>query len=152
MDIPRATVNTRPIVKSIWLFAASIFLAAASCESAHVEPVQAGQTEENVQEQSWQKLVDAERANRVPVVLRVRLLKREGSDKFGWDEVRLIGVIKNTSHFTFPETFEIAHYSGEPGVPDGESTVYLERYNATSEGLWRLLDGSGKQGVSHQSE
>ena len=101
--------------------------------------------------QPWHTLVDVERAARVPVVLRVRLLKREGGDKFGWDEVELIGVIKNDSRFTFPEKFEIAHYSGEPGVPDGESTVYLERYNETSESLWRLLDGSGKQGVSHQS-
>ena len=101
--------------------------------------------------QPWHTLVDAERAARVPVVLRVRLLKREGGDKFGWDEVELIGVIKNDSHFTFPERIEIAYYSGEPGVPDGERTICLERYNETNESLWRLLGGSGQQGVSHTS-
>jgi hypothetical protein len=93
--------------------------------------------------------VDTKRAQTVSVVLRVRLLKREGTDKIGWVRVRRVGVIKNSSHFKFPDEFEIAHYSGEPGVPDGESTVYLERYNEASESLWRLFDGSGKTGVTH---
>ncbi len=137
--------------KSTWLSAAAIAVLAASGAPAPVAPVQAGQAEESMQQQPWQKLVDPQRADKVPVVLRVRLLRQEGSDKIGWDEVKLIGVIKNASSFTFPETFEIAHYSGEPGVPEGECTVYLERYNQASEALWRLLDGSGRQGVSHQS-
>jgi hypothetical protein len=138
--------------KSTWLSAAAIAVLAASGAPAPVAPVQVGEAEESMQEQPWQNLVDPQRAGKVPVVLRVRLLRQEGSDKFGWDEVKLIGVIKNASSFTFPETFEIAHYSGEPGVPEGECTVYLERYNEASEAVWRLLDGSGRQGVSHQSE
>jgi hypothetical protein len=136
--------------KSTWLSAASIAVLAAICAPT-VEHMQAAQAEENMQEQPWLKLVDPERAGKVPVVLRVRLLRQEGSDKIGWDEVKLIGVIKNASSFTFPETFEIAHYSGEPGVPEGECTVYLERYNQASEAVWRLLEGSGRQGVTHQS-
>ena len=134
----------------VWL-AASFTLAAASCVPALAQMAQADRQEQNVQENPWRNLVDSKRAGAVSVVLRVRLLEREGTDKIGWDRVRLIGVIKNSSHFTFPSEFEIAHYSGEPGVPDGESTVYLEPYNPTSESLWRLLGGSGKAGVSHGS-
>jgi hypothetical protein len=132
------------VMKSTLLLAAWIIL-------APIESGQTGQKEKNVEKNSWQNLVDTERAAKAPVVLRVRLLKREGSDKIGWDKVKLIGVIKNTSHFKFPQEFEIAHYSGEPGIPDGQSTVYLEPYNAKSESLWRLLEGSGTKGVSHQS-
>jgi len=133
------------------LLAAPVILLASSCAPAPVEQVQAVQKEEPVQNKSWEKLVDAERAEKVPVVLRVRLLKREGSDKMGWDKVKLLGVIKNESRFKFAAEFQVAHYSGEPGVPDGESTIYLEPYNKTSPGLWRLLGGSGQSGASHQS-
>jgi hypothetical protein len=133
------------------LLAASFALAAASCVPALAQIAQADRQEQNMPESPWRNLVDTKRAETVSVVLRVRLLRREGADKIGWDRVRLIGVIKNSSHFTFPGEFEIAHYSGEPGVPDGESTVYLEPYNAASESLWRLFGGSGKAGVSHGS-
>jgi hypothetical protein len=136
-------------MKGIGLLAASFAMAAVTCVPAPAQMAQAERQERNVQENPWRNFVDMKRAGTVSVVLRVRLLKREGADKIGWDRVRLVGVIKNSSHFNFPDEFEIAHYSGEPGVPDGESTVYLERYNAASESLWRLLDGSAKTGVSH---
>ena len=138
-------------MRRVVVLAPSFALAAASGVPALAQMAQANRQEQNVQENPWRNLVDSKRAEAVAVVLRVRLLQREGGDKIGWDRVRLIGVIKNSSHFTFPSEFEIAHYSGEPGVPDGESTVYLERYNAASENLWRLLGGSGKAGVSHGS-
>jgi len=138
-------------MKGIVLLAVSFILAAVSCFPAPAQTAQADRQEQNMPENPWRNLVDGKRAETVSVVLRVRLLRREGADKIGWDRVRLIGVIKNSSHFTFPGEFEIAHYSGEPGVPDGESTVYLEPYNAASESLWRLFGGSGKAGVSHRS-
>ncbi len=56
--------------------------------------------------------------------MNAELLVEGPTVKIGWDRVRLVGVIKNSSHFKFPDEFEIAHYSGEPGVPDGKSTVY----------------------------
>jgi hypothetical protein len=138
-------------MRTFAVLAASFTLAAASCAPVLAQTAQADRQEKNVEDNPWRNLVDSKRAGAVSVVLRVQLLKREGTDKIGWDRVRLIGVIKNSSHFTFPSEFEIAHYSGEPGVPDGESTVYLEPYNAASESLWRLFGGSGKAGVSHGS-
>jgi hypothetical protein len=138
-------------MRTFAVLAASFTLAAASCVPVLAQTAQADRQEKNVDDNPWRNLVDSKRAEAVSVVLRVRLLKREGTDKIGWDRVRLVGVIKNSSHFTFPSEFEIAHYSGEPGVPDGESTVYLEPYNAASESLWRLFGGSGKAGVSHGS-
>ena len=104
-----------------------------------------------MQKKSWEGLVDADRASKVQVVLRVRLLEREGGNKYAWDKVHLLGVVKNESGHEFPQEFIIAHYNAEPGVPDGESTVYLERYNDSDESLWKLLQGSAKTGVSHNS-
>jgi len=139
------------VTLNLMLVAPAVLLA-SSCAPAPDAPVQAVQKEETVPSKSWEKLVDPDRAAKVQVVLRVRLLKREGSDKMGWDKVKLLGVIKNESRFKFAGEFEVAHYSGEPGVPDGESTIYLEPYNKTSPGLWRLLGGSGQSGASHQTQ
>jgi hypothetical protein len=90
-------------MKRIELLAASFALAAVSCVPAMA---QAERQERSVQENLWRNLVDTKRAQTVSVVLRVRLLKREGTDKIGWDRVRLVGVIKNSSHFKFPDEFE----------------------------------------------
>ncbi len=105
--------------------------------------------EETLSNSTWKNLIDAEKAALVTVVLRVRFIADEGGNKYGWDKVELIGVLKNESGYQFPKEFDLAHYSGEPGIPKGESTVYLERYNDTDPHLWKLLNGTGKDGVSH---
>jgi hypothetical protein len=96
--------------------------------------------------------MDAGRASKVPVVLRVRLIEHEGGNKWDWDKVELVSVLKNESPYQFPATFRIAYYNHEAGVPEGESTVYLERFNDADESLWKLLEGSGKTGVSHAAK
>lgn len=130
----------------IWTIVALVL---GACDPIQSEPSHAGPKEEIVQQRSWDKLVDVERAAKVPVVLRVRLLRRQGGDKYGWDTVKVVGVIKNESGFRFPDEIAVAHYSAEPGVPDGESTIYLERYDGTNDNLWKLFEGSGVRGVSH---
>jgi hypothetical protein len=140
-------------MKKITILAAALVVAAGCAARAQMTRGQQQEpgVHENTQQTPWQNLVDVKRADTVPVVLRVRLLRNEGGDKIAWDKVGLVGAIKNDTHYRFPPEFEIARYSAEPGVPAGESTVYLERYNAASESLWRLLAGSGKTGVSHAS-
>lgn len=99
-------------------------------------------------EQSAVSQMSAETAKRVKVVLRVKLLERRGGDKYGWDIVQVLSVLKNESNHRFEGRLEIAHYSWKTGVPDGESTVYLEPYGDNPD-QWRLLDGGGEHGVSH---
>ena len=95
---------------------------------------------------------DAKRVESAPVVLRVRRISEGEGSKYLWPKVELVAVIKNDSRHVFPKRFEVAHYSGEPGVPAGTSTIYLERYNPQREDLWRLLGGSGTMGVSHNAK
>lgn len=146
MDISLAALNRRRLRGYLGVLFGAIVFTNAACTPTPAEP---SREETTVSDHSWQKLVDPELAGKVPVVLRVRLIKREGGDKYGWDSVGLIGVIKNTSKYKFPAEFKVAHYSAEDGVPDGQCTVYLEPYNPNSDDLWKLRGGSGKQGVSH---
>jgi len=95
--------------------------------------------------------IDAQRAGRVPVVLRVKFEKLLGGQKYAWDAVTVLATLKNESHRSFSGRLEIAHYDWEPGIPSGESTVYLQTYAEGDESRWKLLDGTAKQGVSHAS-
>lgn len=94
--------------------------------------------------------MNAKMFQKAPVVLRVKLLSiGGGADKYAWYEVEILKVLKNESGETFGQKLKIAAFSRKPGVPEGESTVYLERYNATDKGLWKLFGGGAATGVSH---
>ena len=97
-------------------------------------------------------IMDRDRADKVPVVLRVRLVKpAAGVDKYGWDEVEVLHVLKNTSGQHFGKTLSVAFVNTRTGVPAGLSTIYLEPYNAQlpNNGHWKLLNGGAPDGVSH---
>jgi hypothetical protein len=95
------------------------------------------------------RLLDPDRAQKAAVVLRaVPAAPGEGS-KYLWPKVRIVELYKNDSQRDLPAELAVAHYSWEPGIPEGESTLYLEPYNDTPNHPWKLLGGSGKTGVSH---
>lgn len=94
-------------------------------------------------------LLDSKLAQKAEVILRVKLLSRGEADKYAWYEVAILKVLKNESGETFGKALKIAAYSWKTGVPEGESTVYLERYNKTDKGLWKLVGGEASTGVSH---
>ena len=93
--------------------------------------------------------VDPARAKRGEVVLRVRLITPGEGSKYLWDRVEVLRVLKNRSGHAFGRRLSVAHYSWEPGVPEGTCTVYLERYHPGRKDLWKLLGGSAEEGVSH---
>ena len=95
------------------------------------------------------KLVDAARAQRVPLVLRVIALGPGQGDKYAWVRAKVVAVLKNTTGCEPGAELEIAYYSGKPGLPAEECTVYLEPYNDTPNHPWKLLGGSGVLGVSN---
>ena len=96
--------------------------------------------------------VDPERLRRVPLVLRVIALGPGQGDKYAWVRVKVLTVFKNTSGRDPGGELEIAYYSGKPGLPAEECTVYLEPYNETPNHPWRLLGGSAVLGVSHPGQ
>lgn len=81
------------------------------------------------------------------VVLRVERLSFDGSDKYAWYKVKILKVIKNTSSEVFGPTLKIASYSWRDGIPEGESTVYLQHYNKSQKRFWMLLGGEAATGV-----
>ena len=71
--------------------------------------------------------IDSERANRVPVVLRARFVRLVGGQKYVFDEISVVAVLKNESHHTFAGSLEVGHYGWEPGVPPGEGRCTWSR-------------------------
>ena len=74
-----------------------------------------------------QKAIDNDKAAKVPVVLRVKLIKSASVlEKYGTDEVEIIEVLKNNSKQTFSGKIGISVRNVGPFVPKGESTIYCE--------------------------
>jgi hypothetical protein len=102
--------------------------------------------------ESSRTCIDPGKAKKAEVVLRVKLVRLEGCNKYCWPEVEIPKMLQNKSGFSFKKRLTVAHYSWEPGIPEGESTIYLERYNPKRNDLWKLLNGSGKEGVSDAAQ
>jgi len=93
--------------------------------------------------------VDPKKVQKAEVVLRVKLLSSGEGSKYLWDKVEVLQVFKNKSGYAFRRNLSVAHYSWKPGIPEGTCTVYLERYDPKRNDLWKLLNGSGEEGISH---
>jgi hypothetical protein len=94
--------------------------------------------------------VDEALAKNALVVLRAKLISGGGnSDKYDYYEVEILRVFKNESGEILKGRIQVASYSWKLGVPKGESTLYLERYNQTVKGIWKLVGGEAATGVSH---
>lgn len=95
-----------------------------------------------------EKLMDDKLAVKAEVVLRVKRLGPGEGSKYLWYPVEVLQVLKNQSGEGFTNRLSVAAYSWKSGVPEGESTVYLERFN-TNRGIWKLVGGEASTGVSH---
>jgi hypothetical protein len=99
-----------------------------------------------------EKLMDDKLAASAEVVLRAKLLAFDGADKYAWYRVKVLQVLKNQSGIKFTNELSVAAVSAKAGVPAGVSTLYLERYNKTNTGLWKLVGGEAATGVSHNQK
>jgi len=93
--------------------------------------------------------VDPGRFKKATVVLRVKLQKSLGADKYAWYRVKVLKVLKNDLKQKVGETLDVAALSTNPGIPPEECTIYLEPYNNEKDHTWKLLGGGADQGVSH---
>jgi hypothetical protein len=93
--------------------------------------------------------VDPARFPQAAAVLRVKLGKALGGDKYAWYRVRVVRVLKNDSGQEFGDTLDVAALGTRPGVPAPECTAYLEPYNNPKSHPWKLLGGGADRGVSH---
>ncbi len=93
--------------------------------------------------------VDPKKVQKAEVVLRVKLLSSGEGSKYLWDRVEVLQVLKNRSGHALGKNLLVAHYSWKLGVPEGTCTIYLERYDLKRNNLWKLLNGSGEDGISH---
>lgn len=66
-------------------------------------------------------LIDDQKAAHAVAVLRVKFLAALGGNKYAWDKVEELDVIKNESHHKFDKVVEIAHYSWSQAFPKGSA-------------------------------
>ena len=96
---------------------------------------------------------DRDLAGQVPLVLRVQAVQRNGGSKYHWTTVKVLGVVKNSTGAKIPESLNIASIGWGEGLPTGECTVYLVRYNVSFPKYgWKLHkpDATGL-GYSHHA-
>jgi|ERR1035437_6429165 hypothetical protein len=111
--------------------------------------------------QAEEKLYDEALAKRAVMVLRVELQSARPEplpEKYPYIcyMVHPLRVFKNESYQKNPGHFQVLGFKDKGGVPPGESTIYIERYDVATkqfggkEGtVWMLLDGGGTNSVSH---
>ena len=94
--------------------------------------------------------IDSALAGNSEVVLRAEVKEEaDACDKYCWQKVRVLRVIKNESDQILPEIIKIAYYSWEDGIPKGVATIYINKYSFEEDGLWKLSGGKAETGVSH---
>jgi hypothetical protein len=109
-----------------------------------------------------EKLYDDALAKRAVVVLRVRRDSARPElhpEKYPFNRYMVLPlrVFKNESYQpNLRGHFDVLAFSDKDGVPPGESTIYIERYDVAKrkfggkEGtVWMLVDGGGTNSVSH---
>jgi hypothetical protein len=105
------------------------------------------------------KLFDDELAKNAVAVLRVHSFATltTPSNTFTWYHVRVYQVFKNESDENLMHDFPVGALRGRDGVPSGDCTIYLERYDVPNHvfiksktyGSWVLVGGDATNGVSH---
>ena len=114
--------------------------------------------------QAEDKLYNEALAKKAAVVLRVELagarpeLQQE-KYPFMRYTVLTLRVLKNESYAkdaSFMHHFDVLGFKDQQGVPSGESTIYIERYDVASRTfggkdgtVWMLVEGGGTNSVSH---
>jgi hypothetical protein len=103
--------------------------------------------------------VDEKLVQNAVAVVRVRLMFADSElpySPFRVYSVHTIRILKNESDEVF-EDLLVRGFKDKPGVPEGESTIYLQRYDPIAKklsddkdhGLWILVGGDATKGVSN---
>ena len=104
------------------------------------------------------KLFDKELADDAVAVLRVQRFHEWPLPKYPFTryEVHVQQVLKNESRENLNHDFGVHAFKGMDGVPTGECTIYITRYDVAKERfdktngtIWMLVGGSATNGVSH---
>ena len=93
-------------------------------------------------------------AQKAELVVRAKTLYAPKETAYLWYEVEVLKVIKDESGVKVGAKLQVA--ARRPGLPEGESTLYLERYDkihpGTPKGRWRLVGGDAATGASHNKK
>lgn len=97
-------------------------------------------------------LIAAVSAPKAELVVQAKRLSFGGADKYALFRVQVLQVFKKPEGAKLLNKLSVSAYSWKDGVPEGVSTLYLERHNKTSSETWRLVGGEASTGVSHNTK
>ncbi|MBS1644232.1 MAG: hypothetical protein JST36_04275 [Bacteroidetes bacterium] len=107
------------------------------------------------QEMQQQKLpIDAKKSEAAKAIIRAVLIHKGTGDKYIWDTVQVIAVLKNDLNFKFPEKLAVARYSWDEGFKcPGEFVLYLNPYPLGAQELnednaWMRLGGKSEEATA----
>ena len=103
--------------------------------------------------------MDAKLAQNAIVVVRVKLIVADTGSQyspFRVYSVHTIRILKNEAHKVFQDLL-VRAFRDKPGVPEGECTIYLQKYDFSKKeftkdndlGPWFLVGGDATEGVSN---
>ena len=111
--------------------------------------------------QGSEKLFDEKLAKDAVAVLRVYKIdtwQLPMQNKYPFTRYIVNGyeVFKNESNANLHQTISVHGFTGQDGVPSGECTIYIARYDVansrfdkTNGTIWMLVGGNATNGVSH---
>jgi hypothetical protein len=114
--------------------------------------------------QASDKLFDENLATNAVAVLRVHKIQTWQlplQDKYPYTRYIVNGyeVFKNESNENLHKSISVHGFTGQDGVPSGECTIYIARYDVTNRRfdktngtIWMLVGGNATNGVSHVDE
>jgi hypothetical protein len=111
-----------------------------------------------MQANAAEKLFDDNLATNAVAVVRVHMLSSIQIPKYPVTryDVHVYQVFKNESRENLYHDFGVFAFTGKDGVPPGECTIYIARYNLqkmafedTNGSIWMLIGGDATKGVSH---
>ena len=111
-----------------------------------------------IQVNADEKLFDDKLATNAVAVVRVFLVSSIQIPKYPVTryDVLVYQIFKNESRENLDQHLEVFAFKGRDGVPPGECTVYIARYNLqkmtfedTNGSIWMLIGGDATNGVSH---
>lgn len=139
-------------MKSLNILLAACMFLAISCNAQKSKSGKNTPDKTANQEMQKQELpIDSQKSKAAQAIIRAVLIQEGTGDKYIWDTVQVLEVLKNDLNFNFPKKLAVARYSWDAGFKcTGEFILYLTPYPLGAQELnedkaWMRLGGKSEE-------
>ena len=114
-----------------------------------IESTKKVKTKINIENQKENIKIDTVKASKSLAVLKVKLLKFNGGNKYYYSTINVLDILINKTNFNFKDTMQIAYYNWQSGIPPvKECVIYITPWPFGSDvlidGKWMLISSGIK--------